>query len=119
MAKSFRQTVGIPPSTASPSDSALLIIDAQNEYASGLLKTVDVDSTRAAIAGLVDKYRLAGQDSNIIHILHKVPDGAPVFTPGEAVSQEMKGVEAKGDEKVRGHLQRDFFDIMKRSTNTM
>ena len=100
MSQSFRETVGIPPSTASPSDSALLIIDAQNEYANGLLKTVNVNSTRAAIAGLVDKYRVAGQESNIVHILHKVPDGAPVFTPGKSVSKEMDGVEAKGNEKV-------------------
>lgn len=32
---SFRQLVGAQPSTASPSDSALIIIDAQNEYAKG------------------------------------------------------------------------------------
>ena len=102
MSQSFRETVGIPPSSAGPSDSALLIIDAQNEYVNGLLKTVNVDSTRAAIAGLVDKYRVAGQESNIVHILHKVPDGAPVFTPGKPVSKEMDGVEAKGNEKVGG-----------------
>ena len=100
MPQSFRETVGIPASTASSSDSTLLIIDAQNEYANGLLKTVNVDSTRAAIAGLVDKYRVAGQESNIVHILHKVPDGAPVFTPGKPVSKEMDGVGAKGNEKV-------------------
>ena len=35
-----------------------------------------------------------------MHILHKVPDGAPVFTPGKSVSKEMDGVEAKGNEKV-------------------
>lgn len=33
MAQSFRQLLGVPPSTASPSDSTLIIIDAQNEYA--------------------------------------------------------------------------------------
>jgi hypothetical protein len=31
MAKSFRELVGIPASTASTEDSILLIIDAQNE----------------------------------------------------------------------------------------
>ena len=30
--KSFRQMIGIPPSTASVKDSTLVIIDAQNEY---------------------------------------------------------------------------------------
>jgi nicotinamidase-related amidase len=32
MTKSFRELVGIPPSTASTDDSVLIIIDAQNEY---------------------------------------------------------------------------------------
>jgi hypothetical protein len=32
MAKSFRELTGTPPSTASPADSTLIIIDAQNEY---------------------------------------------------------------------------------------
>ena len=32
MAKSFRELVGIPASTASTKDSVLVIIDAQNEY---------------------------------------------------------------------------------------
>jgi hypothetical protein len=32
MAKSYREITGAPLSTASPSDSTLIIIDAQNEY---------------------------------------------------------------------------------------
>lgn len=31
MAKSFRELIGVQPSTASTSDSVLIIIDAQNE----------------------------------------------------------------------------------------
>lgn len=31
MAKSFRDFIGVPPSTASTKDSVLVIIDAQNE----------------------------------------------------------------------------------------
>lgn len=31
MAKSFRELIGVPPSTASTKDSVLVIIDAQNE----------------------------------------------------------------------------------------
>ena len=30
--KSFRQMIGVPPSTASVKDSTLIIVDAQNEY---------------------------------------------------------------------------------------
>ena len=97
--QSFRNFVGIKPSTASTSDSVLVIIDAQNEYATGLLKTVDVTSTRKAIYGLLNKYRSSGGD--IIHVVHQVPEGAPVFTPGEEVAKEFEELEPKDEEKVR------------------
>jgi nicotinamidase-related amidase len=57
MVKSFRETIGVPPSTASPSDSALIIIDAQNEYKDGLLKVTNADSSLKAIQGLLETYR--------------------------------------------------------------
>ena len=80
-AKSFLSLIGVQPSKASVSDSTLVIIDAQNEYADGHLKTVDISSTRAGIASLLDKYRAKADPSQIIHIVHQTPDGAPVFTP--------------------------------------
>ena len=39
-AKSFRELTGAQPSTASPSDSTLVIIDAQNECAPHMLNQV-------------------------------------------------------------------------------
>ena len=39
-AASFRELIGVTPSTASPKDSTLVIIDAQNEYAKGKLATI-------------------------------------------------------------------------------
>ncbi|MCJ1258074.1 phospholipase C type enzyme [Lignoscripta atroalba] len=97
---SFRQLIGVQPSTASPSDSVLLIIDAQNEYATGLLKTVNVASTRKAIKSLLEKYRSSGAE--IVHVVHQTPEGAPVFTPGEDVAKEFEELEPKGEEKVIG-----------------
>lgn len=97
-AKSFRQLLGVPPSTASPSDSALVIIDAQEEYRSGLLAVSNAPSSSAAIASLLDRYRAA--DAPLVHILHQVPEGAPVFTPGKPVAEEMDAVKAKSGEKV-------------------
>lgn len=143
--QSFREMLGEPTLTASPKDSTLIIIDAQNEYvflfwsfvsvffflwflslvitgfnvsivihvhvllcvgvclyiiytrymshvltqvpsffgspspkryAQGHLKTVNVESTRKAIASLLEKYRSGGGDGkNIVHVVHKVPDG--------------------------------------------
>ena len=98
MAKSFRETIGLAPSTASTSDSVLVIIDAQNEYATGLLKTENVSSTKSAIASLLDKYRKAG--GSLVHVVHDTPDGAPVFTPGKDVSKEFDEVKAQDGEKV-------------------
>ena len=99
--KSFRQLIGVSPSTASPSDPtcALIIIDAQNEYATGLLKTANVSSTRKAIAGLLERYR--GGKAKIIHVLHKTSEEAPVFTTGKEVAQEFEELGVKQGEKVR------------------
>ena len=96
-AQSFREIVGAKPSTASPSDSVLVIIDAQNEYAEGKLKTANVDGTRKAIKGLLDNYRQA--DGKVVHITHKVPDGAPVFTPGTELAKEFDELKPKEGEK--------------------
>ncbi|KAI0414204.1 Isochorismatase-like protein [Xylaria grammica] len=97
-AKSFRQTVGVPPSTASTGDSVLIIIDAQNEYAVGLLKTEDVKSTRAANAALLEKFRAS--NSPVVHVVHKTPDGAPVFTPGTPLADEFDELRPREGESV-------------------
>lgn len=102
-AKSFRELIGVPPSTASPSDSTLLIIDAQNEYADGMLKTAEVDSTRGAISSLLETYRAADPSgANVVHIVHQTPSGAPVFTPDTALAEEFKELTPKGKENVVG-----------------
>ena len=97
-AQSFRQIIGLPGSTATPSDSALIIIDAQNEYAEGKLTVSNAASTRKAIAALLQKYRDA--NGKIVHITHKVPDGAPVFTPGTNLAKEYEELEPREGEKV-------------------
>ncbi|KAJ9496454.1 hypothetical protein H2202_008117 [Exophiala xenobiotica] len=98
--KSFREMLGAPTLTASPTDSTLIIIDAQNEYAEGHLKTVNVESTRKAIASLLEKYRAAGDGKNIVHVVHKTPEGAPVFTPSTALAEEFAELTARPNEKV-------------------
>jgi nicotinamidase-related amidase len=97
-ATSFREIIGVPPSTASPKDSSLIIIDAQNEYAEGKLKVKNVDTSRKAIANLLEKYRQA--NGNVIHVVHQTPDGAPVFTSNTPLAAEFDELAPKGDEKV-------------------
>jgi nicotinamidase-related amidase len=99
-AQSFREIVGIPRSSASPQDSTLIIIDAQNEYATGALKTVNVTETRKSIAKLLERYRQAGNGKNIVHVVHEVPEGAPVFTPNTPLAQEFEELTPKAGEKV-------------------
>ncbi|CAF1192668.1 unnamed protein product [Didymodactylos carnosus] len=95
----FRQLIGVPSHTSiSPSDSVLLIIDAQNEYAEGKLKVKNVDTSRAVIADLLKKYRTAKSD--IIHIVHDTPDGAPVFTPGTSLPEIFAELTPQANEEV-------------------
>jgi nicotinamidase-related amidase len=98
--KSFREIIGVPPSSASPQNSTLIIIDAQNEYATGALKTENVAETRKSIARLLEKYRKSGDGKNIVHVVHEVPEGAPVFTPNTALAQEFEELTPNANEKV-------------------
>lgn len=98
MAASFRQLLGVPPSTASPTDSALLIIDAQNEYASGNLKVTNAEASGKVIASLLERYRAA--NGKVVHILHKTPEGAPVFTPNTTLAEEFDALKAKDGEEL-------------------
>lgn len=97
-AKAFRELIGVAQSTASTKDSVLVIIDAQNEYAEGQLKTENVSSTRKQISTLLEKYRAAS--APLVHIVHQVPDGAPVFTPETNLAKEFAELEPKSGEKV-------------------
>jgi len=98
MAKSFREIIGLTPSTASTSDSILVIIDAQNEYAHGHLKTPNAASTRKVIATLLEKYREAS--APIVHIVHQTSSEAPVFTTDTELAQEFEELAPKEKEKL-------------------
>ena len=93
----MRSMLGATPATASPSDSTLIIIDAQNEYAEGKLAVSDAPATRKAIAALLEKYRDA--KGEVIHVRHIVPEGAPVFTPNTKLAEEYDELKPKDGEK--------------------
>jgi hypothetical protein len=97
-ATSFRELIGVSPSTASVADSTLIIIDAQNEYAEGKLKCSNTASSRKVIASLLEKYRQG--NGKIVHVVHDTPDGAPVFTPGTKLAEEFDELAPKDGEKV-------------------
>jgi nicotinamidase-related amidase len=93
---SFRSLLAIPDSTATPKDGTLIIIDAQNEYAKGKLAVSNLSSTRAAIKSLLDKWR--NGDGAVVHVLHKAPEGAPIFTPGTELAGEFEELAPRGKE---------------------
>jgi hypothetical protein len=97
-ATSFRELIGVQPSSASLSDSVLIIIDAQNEYAEGKLQVTNVAESRKVIAALLEKYRSANGD--IVHVVHATPEGAPVFTPGTKLAEEFDELKPKDGEAV-------------------
>ncbi|KAK7447489.1 isochorismatase hydrolase [Colletotrichum acutatum] len=97
-AVSMRSMLGVPASTTSTSDSILVIIDAQNEYATGKLAVSDVEASRAKIASLLEKYRVA--KAPVIHVVHEVPAGAPLFTPGTELAEEFSELKPLEEESV-------------------
>jgi len=100
-AKSFRELLGMQPSVPSINSSTLVIIDAQNEYADGILKTVQVDQTRKAISVVLEKYRKSSQNGkNIVHVQRQTPKGAPVFSSGTPLFDEFDELKPKEGEKI-------------------
>ncbi|KAI9147035.1 Isochorismatase-like protein [Paramyrothecium foliicola] len=97
-AASFRSIVGAPASTASTSDSVLIIIDAQNEYKNGKMRVSEVESSAAVIAALLSKYRSAG--APVVHVLQATPEGFPVFTPGTELANEFEELAPREGESV-------------------
>lgn len=95
MTQSQRQIAGARPITVSTDDSVLVVIDAQNEYADGLLKTTNIEATRSAIKRLVDQYR--SRSAPIVHVLHQTPDGAPIFTANTALYDEFAEIQPPAD----------------------
>lgn len=59
-------------------------------------------STRKAIASLLNKYRSApGSDGkNIVHVVHKTPAGAPIFTPDTPLAAEFDELKPREGEKI-------------------
>ncbi|KAI8230490.1 putative isochorismatase family protein YddQ [Colletotrichum sp. SAR 10_86] len=106
-AVSMRSMLGVPASTASTSDSTLVIIDAQNEYANGKLAVSGVEASRAKIAFLLEKYRAA--KAPVIHVVHEVPAGAPLFTPGTDLAEEFSELKpVEGESVVTKHFPGSF-----------
>ncbi|KAL8806225.1 MAG: hypothetical protein Q9182_001500 [Xanthomendoza sp. 2 TL-2023] len=98
--RSFRSLLGLPDSKPTPSDSVLIIIDAQNEYDHGLLAIHEVEKSRKVIGQVLQKWR--DGKGKVVHILHETPEGAPLFTPGTELEREFEELGVwEGEEVIR------------------
>lgn len=66
---------------------------ASPEYAEGALAISNIKSSRPAIAALLERYRAA--NGHIVHVVHDVPEGTPVFTPGTSLAEEFEELRPK------------------------
>lgn len=108
----FRKAFNFPRTTASVSDSVLVIVDVQKEYEEGAgpISVTNFSSTSTNIAKLLERYRAAGGD--IIHVRHNGTPGAPVFSEGSEkleVSDKVKPLE--GETVVRKNYPSAFFGM--------
>jgi nicotinamidase-related amidase len=73
--KTIRDIAGLGDESTSISDSALIIIDAQNTYCEGVMKLDGIDNALKECRVLLDRFRQAGRP--VFHIRHDAGPGSP------------------------------------------
>jgi nicotinamidase-related amidase len=73
--KTIRDIVGLGDESSSISDSALIIIDAQNTYCEGVMKLDGMEKALKECRVLLDRFRKASRP--IFHIQHDAGPGTP------------------------------------------
>jgi len=73
--KTIRDIAGLGDESTSISDSALIIIDAQNTYCEGIMKLDGMEKALKECRLLLDRFRKAGRP--VFHIRHDAGQGSP------------------------------------------
>ncbi len=73
--KTIRDIAGLGDESTSISDSALIIIDAQNTYCEGVMKLDGIDNALKECGVLLERFRKAGRP--VFHIRHDAGPGSP------------------------------------------
>jgi len=89
---------GAPARPAPLAQSALVLIDAQNEYVDGALPLAGVEAAIAAAAEVLALARAHGLP--VIHIVHHTVAGAPVFDPTSPLAQIVPALAPQAGEVV-------------------
>lgn len=71
----LRDLVGLPATPAKLSESALILIDCQNTYRTGVMQLVDVEPALQHARKLLDRARAAGVP--VFHVQHDAGAGSP------------------------------------------
>lgn len=71
----IRDLAGLGHTSSAVSDSALIIIDAQNTYCEGIMKLDGVDAALGECKTLLERFRAAGRP--VYHIRHDAGPGTP------------------------------------------
>lgn len=104
--KTLLQIAGASATPAVLSESAVVIIDAQNEYVSGKLPLANVDAALNAIARLLEMARDAG--APVIHVVHRGRAGG-LFDPlGKMFQIHPLAAPASGEKIVEKELPNAF-----------
>ena len=80
----IRDLAGLGHTSTAVSDSALIIIDAQNTYCEGIMQLEGVQPAMAECKKLLDRFRQAGRP--IFHIRHDAGPGTP-YDVSEPIGQ--------------------------------
>ncbi|MCC7527853.1 MAG: cysteine hydrolase [Candidatus Melainabacteria bacterium] len=79
MATTFRKLLNLNNENQSLAESTLVVVDAQREYLDGNLPLTGIEKALDQIAHIL--YRARSLGTNIIHVQHFSPIGAPLFNP--------------------------------------
>jgi len=98
MATTFRKLLNLNNENQSLADSTLVIVDAQREYLDGNLPLTGIDKALDQISHIL--YRARSLGTNIVHVQHFSPQGAPLFNPNDKFVEIIDAVKPIGTEPV-------------------
>ena len=98
MATTFRKLLNLNNENQSLRNSSLVVVDAQREYLDGNLPLTGIESALDQISHIL--YRARSLGTNIIHVQHFSPEGAPLFNPNDKFVEIIDSVKPIGTEPV-------------------
>ncbi|MBX9951490.1 MAG: cysteine hydrolase [Candidatus Obscuribacterales bacterium] len=98
MATTFRKLLNLNNENQSLADSSLVVVDAQREYLDGNLPLSGIEQALDQISHIL--YRARSLGTNVIHVQHFSPKGAPLFNPDDKFVEIIDAVKPIGTEPV-------------------